>query len=406
MIMLWLTGSALAVPEATFEAMAEAPEAPVEPEDTSVWLWQGFRHFWERRTFGGFYLPHRVSRFESRIREVAHAEAGSGGTYGFAQNTGVDGDWMAPEGYVRRVTSPDIRVHRGVEVVTGEDEVEGRNPRALQRYDRLIEVPKPSGNGHAVAVAVLQGLSFRSWCIEDDDSECRSDGIWPYRFRATLGACTEVEDTLACPLAVEVGRAWTPGRGGIRFIEEKPVETRMGIEVEINYAVITASEGDMVATPFVFENALASDRQTVHEAQTVDIPGLPKGLPSATVALTGLAFEFIPSRRGSAKNRGRYIGGWGVRVGAGDYNAENGYLVVDHAGGIWLPATVASTGLSLEVAMSVIQLAHEGAVGEGVTVGGSLCAPSNGAPWFSKWDRCDDLELPNQTEQGVAFDAP
>ncbi len=65
--LLWLT--ARAEPALPSEVEPSAADAPA---DHAVFVWQGFDHYWLRRAFGSFAVPHRVSQFESRIIDERH----------------------------------------------------------------------------------------------------------------------------------------------------------------------------------------------------------------------------------------------------------------------------------------------------------------------------------------------
>lgn len=410
---VWLAGAAettlppsAAEPAAEAPAAEPAPEAPVAepapeapaaepapapPDGQVAVLWQGFSHFWERKALGLFHMPHRVSRFDSVVGPARHALAADGlvthTSFTFGQSTGVDGDHMRPRGYLGRVWAPGVTVVSGVQRLQAVDALtDEAHPRAFRRFNEVITVALPRSDGPRSAVAVLQGLSFRSTCV--DAEGCNSNGIWPYRFRLELAPCEDLGDTLACPLVVEVGRAWTPGRGGVPGLEEKPLNRRMGLEVDVHWTVLAGAPERFLAHRFVFENALPTTRAIVMEEQTATVPGLPAGYGAVAVGLTGLGFEFVPTGRARGLlHRGRYIGGWGVQVSAKEWAPATGTITVAHAGGIWFPRTVSRTAVSLEVGMAILQF-DDAEVIEGVTAEAHLCADSDGAPWFSDWQRC------------------
>ncbi|TNE90316.1 MAG: hypothetical protein EP330_08325 [Deltaproteobacteria bacterium] len=384
---------------------------PAEPASAhTAWLWQGFQHDWTRKALGLFSVPHRVSRFESRIVDAVHTEDASTATFAFAQSTGVDGDWMTARGFAARVQSPDVHMARGSVRFAAVDLVDpGDTPKALARFQEVLVLPVPEEADPELwtSVVLLQGLRFTSRC-EDGESACNSDGIWPYRFQVVLAQCTLREDEALCPITVEVGRAWTPHHGGVRGIETKPINQRMGLDVEVGWVALSGPYSSLLAHPILFENALASTSQIVAAPQQLPIRGLPQGFPNAAVGLHALGFEFFPTRKGEERrHRGRYVGGWGARVGAVAYDPDDGALELGHAGGIFLPKTVAGTGVSVEIGMTVLQFAHPDAhVDRGIEVSADLCANSAGAPWFSDWQRCEVVSTGERTEAAVPFAAP
>lgn len=395
-----LSAAALLLPapaRADEPAAAPAASAPAPSEDVgahTVLLWQGFRHFWERHAPLGFHMPHRVSLFESRVHDEVHRLGPDGlhseASFTFAQSPGVDGDFMYPEGYAARVYAPDLDVHRGVLRLGGEDvAADPALPRGVQRFHELVSVPAVPGAEEQQAAALLQGLAFHSRCLDGPEA-CNSDGIWPYRFRATFAPCELRDARWLCPLTVEVGRAWTPWNGGGPLVKPKPVNRRVAIDLAVSWAVLAAPVRRFAAVPYVFENALPTTRRMLLERQIAPLTGLPADLRAATVGLHSIAFEFFPTgERARLEQRGRYIGGWSVEVGAVALRPERGELDIGHAGGIWLPRTVSRTGVSVELGMTVLLLSGPGAsVEEDVVARGALCANSHGAPGFSTWRRC------------------
>lgn len=409
-----------------FLGLAGAVEPP-EPEDHaahSVWVWQGFSHVWERRVLGLFTVPHRVSVFQSSVSGGTHTIEGqrlvSEGTFALGQSTGVDGDRMAARGFASVLHAPGIWVERGeLSFETTDAVVEtDRGPRADATFHDVLRFAVPAGvQGPWTAAVILQGVEFHSRC-EGAKEDCNSDGVWPYRFRVELGACEVDASEATCPVDVVVGRAWTPGHGGIRGIEVKPLNENMVLQVEVAWAAILGSQDVFVSQGFPFENSLRSTQEIVTQTQELTIRGLSQHHSTATVALTALAFEFFPTRQGKRlRHRGRYVGGWGVRVDAGEFRQSLGELDGEHAGGIFLPRTVQKTGVSLSIGMAILQVEDPGAfVSDTVEVVGELCANSSvGAPWFSRWKRCEveqiEVERPLYTsselvseEDGAAED--
>jgi hypothetical protein len=392
-------------------ALAWGAEPEVAPAQAAL-LWQGFEHYWEREVLGAWRLPHRVSLFENRVDPGSTEQTPDGlvteTTFTFAQSTGVDGDWMNPKGYVARIASSDLIVHTGVATVSAVDEVSGEHPKSMHPFHEVLVVPVPPSDRPRTGVALLQGLEFHSKCVEGPPEGCNSNGIWPYRFRVDLAPCQDLGDRLACPLTVEVGRAWTPAKGGLKGVEIKPVNPRMSLDVSVAWVVLAAPSDRVLAHRSLFENALPTNRQILFEEQIAHVDGLPAGFPKAAVGLTGLAFEFFPSgRREGLQQRGRYIGGWGLQVRTAAYDPDAGTLDIGHSGGIWLPKTVRGTGVSIEVGMVVLQLADPHAdVVEAVAAEGALCSNSHGAPGFSAWEKCDEVLGEERTEQVVPVRIP
>jgi hypothetical protein len=383
---MWL----LALPLLT---LAEEPAALDASAHTAL-IWQGFEHRWRRRAFGSFAVPHRVSRFANLVTDEQHAwtEHGlrSSGNVSFAQSTGVDGDWMLPAAFLSRLHAPDLRVDRERRTYSFVDQVQDPDaPRAFRRFHDVLRVP--AAEAETTAVAVLGGMAIRSKCL-DGDGVCNSDGLWPYRFAIELAPCARVDDELVCPLQVEIGRAWTPNRGGVKLIEEKPVSQRMSIEIEVPIVLLSGSSSALAATPITFERAVGSNREQVGEAQQIPVPVHGGGrFPLATVGLTALGFAFYPAgTRHDLEQRGRYVGGWDLHVRPAAYDPTEGLFTLSHAGSIFLPRTVRRTGVGIELGMAVVQLAHpEARLDELAPTTTTLCSDGHDAPFFSRWIRCE-----------------
>lgn len=385
------SGVGVVAPEPASEAGLD------DPSPHTVLVWHGFTHFWERETFLGFHVPHRVSRFESWVAPGDHRAASTGldssTTFTFGQSTGVDGDYMYPEGYIGRIYAPDLHVDTGVEHFGTVDEIaDTPYPEAFVQLRRVVEVVADGPPSPRTVAPLLQGISFRARCLDGPDS-CNSDGIWPYRFRVELAPCEDRGDRYACPVLVELGRAWAPGEARGAGLVRKPINPRMALEVDVHWAVVSGPVAHLLAHPFTLENALPSVRDMVQAEQVAPMRDLPTGYAGATVALQSLGFEFYPTGRArDLLYLGRYIGGWSVRVGVADYRPDAGQLDIAHAGGIWLPRTVRQTGVRVEVGMAILQVGGPGAeVVNGVTARGMLCANSHDAPTLTRWERCAEV---------------
>ncbi len=386
---------------------APHPSTRVEAPDAATLLWQGFEHTWERKALGIFAVPHRVSMFRSGPVEERHEHTSDGviteAVWEFGQSTGVDGDHMSPVGYASRITAPDVQMDRGtVYFSTVDRTMNPEAPRALARFHELIRVPASNTiDGHAVGL--VRGMSFRSRCMDDPD-QCNSDGIWPFRFLVEIAPCSQVEAEWVCPVTVEVGRAWTPNRGGVKRIEEKPVNERMAIDIELDWVVLEGHESAVSSTTVLWEKALGNNRAVNPTEAELPIPV--RGgdqYPHAAVGLSSFGFVFFPTgRRDDQIQRGRYVSAWGLRIREESYDPEAGVFVLGHSGGIRLPKTVRRTGVSVELGLTVVQLGNPFATAiELDPLHGQICSDSKGAPFFSAWKRCERKNLERRVEDSV-----
>lgn len=388
-------GLAAASPAPSSRDLPDHPTGSVAEVPSNAGLvWQGFDHHWERRALGLWSLPHRVSLFQSGPIDVVNEATEDGvvtrGDWRFGQAPGVDGDHMRPVGYGAHLTAPNVEMYAGTSHHSTVDQLaDPTAPRTFARFHDVLRIP--AGNGpHGHAVGLVRGLSFRSRCMDAPD-RCNSDGIWPYRFLVSIAPCEHLEGEWVCPVTVELGRAWTPGRGGVKYLEEKPINERMAIDIDIDWVVLEGSTDALASTTVLFENAVPRDKKMRTEEQSIPVPAVGGDrYPAATVGLSSFGFVFYPTgARTALEQRGRYLSGWSMHVRELGYDPATGLFEIGHSGGISMTRTVKNTGVGLELGMTVVQLgAPDARVTELPPLEGVLCADSEGAPRFSSWNRC------------------
>ncbi|MEL6180723.1 MAG: hypothetical protein AAFS10_17310, partial [Myxococcota bacterium] len=138
------------------------------------------------------------------------------------------------------------------------------------------------------------------------------------------------------------------------------------------------------------------------------IEGAP-GYPHAMVAMTGFGFTLSPHRtdRDRFNHLGRYIGAWSFQLADGDYDPDSGTLNWGQSSHIWVPDTVVDSNVSTTVEAVALQFGPGSTVSPPGVVEGSLCANSDGAPFFSAWERCgSDDTGPEQREMTVPIQLP
>jgi len=339
----------------------------------TAFLWQGFDHEWLRSVLG-FRLPHRISKLDSYIT----GEDGERAEFHFGQATGVDGNFMKPVGHFSAIRADGLAVTRGVEELRWTDEIEdGEVPCARSTLTRTI-----SGEG----VAILRGLRLQTRCDpakQPGDQPGNSDGMWPYRFSVRFDGAE---------LTVNIERGWTPNKGGIPGIEEKPLTRHLDFELDVAYTLLAGDEDVLAVTRADAAVAEGEARDTEHAQAVTAVNGVGDNrFPVAAVGLTGVEFELLPpTERKRHAHRGRYIGAVGFRTELAHYQPESGTATVQHRARVWVPVTVVRSQVRYQLDTALIQLAGPGAeVSPSQEVVGSLCSESSAqAPFFSHWKRC------------------
>ena len=424
-------------PGACADARVAADSAPtidapvaLAPEDRALYLWQGYDHEW-LRTVLGFRIPHRISQFDSYVADESHTGSGDGqsgdwqstANLHFGQATGVDGNFMKPLGYYGAAHAPGLHVERAEMHLTWTDEVVDVDvggtayPRAESTRVETIEVDLARASlgygGLDQYDVVLRGVALQTTCDDNwqpPGEPCNSNGMWPYRFAVAVDECAVTDQVLSCPLTVEMHRAWTPNRGGLPGIEEKPLNKRLDFDVRVYYAVLGGDLDRVGLQRGATVSGVGLGRDNAPFTATASITGVGAGqFPQAAIGLQRFGFTLSPANGNANQNHlGRYIGGWRVRVRDLGYDPATGTVDVEHMTQLWVPDTVAETSVAYESAALLIQITGDGSAHGGRSVEGSLCSnSSDAAPPFSTWERCGEPDKgPEQTHDASAVALP
>lgn len=356
----------------------------------ATYLWQGFRHEWLREVLG-FRLPHRISRLHSHVTPE--------GRFSFAQSTGVDGNYMRPLGLWAKVGAPDIIVAQEDVSLTWRDEVDTSCGVPMARSTRSETLTFSLPPEVADAEVVLRGIRLDTRCCDahqPDDQPCNSNGFWPTAMAVQLGAVSLREGVATVPLEVTIDRGWTPTRGGVPLIEEKPLNASLDYSLEVGVTLLGGAEGALASTRARSETRGSARRRDAN-TELKRVPGARAG--ATVVGITGFGFSF--ERRWRMKpfdHLGRYLTALDFRVGDVHRDERTGAVHVAHQSGVWIPRTVVGTDVRTHLETAVLQLSHPEATSARGSVEGSLCIHSSDqAPFFSYWRPGDGKRGPVQS---------
>ena len=384
--------------------------------DVGAFVWQGFDHEW-LRTALGFRLPHRISKLDSYIADEHHggeAPWSASARFHFGQATGVDGNYMRPTGYYAAIASPRLRAFRRTLRLEWTDEIEGDLvPHAESRASGEVVVAADEIDHDAAIGGLLRGFSLTTRCDpakQPPELPRNSDGMWPYVFRIGVGEHRLEAGELRIPVQVEIHRGWTPMKGGVPGIEEKPLNRRLDFDLAVHVTVLTGPPDTLAihrGEP-VIATGRARDVGGRISRTTIVGDGMGRYRHHA-IGVTSFGFE-LPARSEKPRHqhRGRYIGGLRFRARPAGYDADTGLAAVDHAMRVWVPRTVVPTDVRYEMQSALVQLGADATAVAPRVAGTSLCSNSAAeAPFFSRWNRCgSDLTGPERDVDSVAIVAP
>jgi hypothetical protein len=383
-----------------------------ELDDTSGYIWQGFQHTWNRKVLGFFRTPHRISNLSSQILNEHHSfdqkslnfqhEAQSD----LFQSTGVDGDWMRPVMHYGIFHSPGLEVRRGQLHVEFTDEL-NEKLNASTRIEGTFSFTTNTWitNWDPITESVIHVFSLKTKCIEPNPEvkTCNSNGIWPYRLTLGLKNCKrkriepfsdQVEFT--CGYRIEVGRAWTPRKGGLPPIEVKPLNQKTQYQVDLGVQILSGPPSNFSAQRIRYEGHKLNPRD--RDPLQRSIPGRIAGsgnnqYPSAMIGFREVGFEFQEKGNHSEWSMGRYLSGVGLSVTADSYDPATGFFDFTLLSGFTLPTTVKNAWLKVSSELTLLQFANRepqqvlNAQEEGL-----ICINStHEAPLFSRWKKCEKI---------------
>lgn len=359
-------------------------------------LWQGFDHEWLRYIVApnDGRIPHRVS---SLANYLSYGVADGKPLMTFAQDTGVDGNYMHPSG--RAVSLSGSAYAQGVVRMSWQDRLVDQDEVPQARSQLLYDIQLPASfQGGQLA---LQGLDLDLECVDTDQPDgeaCNSDGMWPYLLALQLGDCTLRQQAYICPLKVNIYRGWTPNQGGVPGLgETKPLNQQLRYQLSVHVAAFDAADESLLFSPVqtVQQSAdlLAYDIPP-NRLRLAGQPGIAQGIP----LLRGFGFMLTrPDSVGAqwagfnpdVRQRGRYLARMQFELNDLEYQPEKGELALTSEMHVWAPETVVDSRVHTFMDVQLLQ-SRQGSDGQSYSAEGRLCLNSKDeAPFYSLWRNCN-----------------
>ncbi|MCP3942647.1 MAG: hypothetical protein GY710_14320 [Desulfobacteraceae bacterium] len=371
------------------------------------------QHDW-LRTVAGFKTPHRISTLKSYIdyESTQLNESGQVSTlFVMGQNTGVDGDFMKPEGKYTTIDSDAVFSIPGkLQFSWTDDGSQGDYPEAKSIIHKNITIPLDDYTALPADqfTVAFNGFSIKSIC--DDEKQpigisCNSNGMWPYKFHLSLTPGEIIGNDYQFTVCIEISRAWTTNKGGIIGVEEKPFDGRLDIDLDIYYVVL-GGRNSQVAVSDIF--TIAVDGQLKNDDPykgKTQIQGK-MGFEHATTLISSIGFELKQSKVADKYKRlGRYIGKIQYSITDGAYDPLSGLMDYGYTMHVWAPDTVTASDITYVLSTQLLQFQTQENFSLSKTATGSVCCNStDNAPFFSRWQKCGTQNKgPEQDEDLVVI---
>ncbi|MBJ80427.1 MAG: hypothetical protein CMH60_03835 [Myxococcales bacterium] len=378
------------------------------PQNTSkIYIWQGFKHEWLRR-FLGFRIPHRISSLASMIKPE-HDKT----LFLMGQSTGVDGNHMRPEGFYTVLESDKIHPEYFEIEVQWQDSIQPLpTPKSTSLIQESIILPLQALNQSEDLkenfIALMNGFSLKTKCLQSEESECNSDGIWPYDFSVEIGECIRQTQSLNCPLKINLHRGWTPHHGGIPYLAPKPLNLHTQYKMHVALVVLRGSPMELYTQkvpPLMTEQMLQEPNSSI---VPLSLRSKDTTLLNGIIGLQGFAFKLTSTDQlWGAKHQGRYIDKLSAHLESASYSAKTGAMQAKFRTQIGSPKTVRQSLTQTTIHPSLIVLGPSSQnILTNQRVRGTICRNSHNAPFFSRWKRCNKTDLGiEQSEDYVELNA-
>lgn len=382
--------------------------------DDEVAVWQGLEHEWLRFIVApkDGRIPHRISSLGNFLQKTQGSGSAAGQQalqFTFAQDTGVDGNYMHPRSAAVTLKDSGVQQQDGSVSIRWTDQlvdtgIESKVPvqQARNKIHKLIRLPLvQTASDNQQLELTLQGLDLKLRCDDADQPinlPCNSDGMWPYLFAVQLGRCERTTEEYLCPLDINIYRSWTPNQGGVPGLgETKPLNQRLQYQLDVHVAALSGAADDV---RFSQSQRLQKSGDLLNAdavASALTITGQP-GFNQGIALIKSFAFMLTkPEKVGGqwigfnsdVNQRGRYLAKLQFAVNNSEYDAASGTIRLTPDMHVWAPETVVDSRVHTSMEFQLMQLRSQQEV-VNHQVEGRLCLNSKvGAPFYSHWKNCD-----------------
>ncbi|KNC50263.1 uncharacterized protein AMSG_06422 [Thecamonas trahens ATCC 50062] len=314
--------------------------------------------------------PHRLGTLASRPLGTAMVPRAnrSAGRVAMAFTPGVDGDYAHPTTTLAVIApspaAPAALLTTALAInwtdsATGPDD----DPVAMSAFvlhgqldvARALASMGPAA-GAAEPAVLLGGFALNMSCnpaLQPPGEVCNSNGIWATHIAVEIDNGSVVLDrasgVLHFDLAFELGRAWTPDKGG-----GKPFNWRMTFDAVFDATIVLAAPAGGRVTPGA-RVELVSSLWAPSSAHSAAITGKP-GVPAGEVGITGWGFSLVPQHANETSRLGRYFESIAFAVEKQVYAPTSGTASFAVQAHLTAPLTVHDVGVKAWMAPALVQL--------------------------------------------------
>lgn len=375
------------------------------PADSSnAFVWQGYRHAWQRTTLS-FKTPHRLGSFSNYIHDETFNDDSAKAQSTVTFTPGVNGDFAFPETYYGLVRSSGaVETSRFDVNFSLQDNATATDPDAQPeaRMNEVVQWSTPALSTSAQWAVLLRGYKIDMHCDPDKQpagGECNSNGVWPFYLEVALEQCQLTEGRISCGVRFHLDRGNIP----FHFRFSKPFNFVMNYNVTVGITVLQSTASS------AFHATYAPD---ISVSQLRAFPASPvrgntylqgvgnSAYSSAITGIRGLSLQLNETL--DVESLGRYLESIEANVEDLFYDPVSGKQQLAYSVGISTVVTVVPVTYSAAVSPVLLQFDSHTAAYSTAVNNGTICFSDQAFP-FTFQCRLKGMRPTTTDEVSLAF---
>eukprot|EP01094_Clydonella_sp_ATCC50884_P022127 TRINITY_DN5036_c0_g1_i1.p1 TRINITY_DN5036_c0_g1~~TRINITY_DN5036_c0_g1_i1.p1 ORF type:complete len:407 (-),score=113.41 TRINITY_DN5036_c0_g1_i1:133-1353(-) len=352
----------------------------------SAFVWQGFRHAWERTTLS-FKTPHRLGSFANYIHDETFSDGSAKAHSTVTYTPGVNGDFAFPATYYGLVSSSGaVEASRSDVTFSLRDNAtdsSGQENNPTASLDHVVQwsVPAMEGVEPGSFGVLLRGFKIGMHCdpaAQPVGGECNSNGVWPSLLRIALEECELSGDSIACNVRFQLNRGNIP----FHYRLSKPFNYVMDYNVTIGITVLQSSSLSTFSVSYAPDISVGEERAFPASpvSGTAFLQGGGNGyFTSAISGIRGLSLEL--NKTLDVESLGRYLESFESNLEDLYYDPVAGKQQVAYSIGISTTVTVVPLTYSAAISPVLLQFSEATAARSTSISNGTICFSDQAFPF-------------------------